>query len=332
MSCRFRRTGAVDIEQSFESNTRSSGEGRSQRRRPGAKRQGRTGHGVRAAGRAGVRRGGAGAVASAPGRGARRRRGGVDAAAAPPSVPPQPSRVGVCAPPAPPARPVPARREVPRAERGARRRRRTRPRPGLRPSARLRLTRRARRLAVVLALAAGVALGSWLGPLLAGGSEAPARRWSSVIVQSGDTLWSIATSLEGDGDVRATGRRDPAPQRPRRRRSGARAGPRAAVTAVPGPRGECGHARWRAEAVRNMAGQVVVAGSSAGSRRATPRQHLHNVRRRLRQPSVRARSHSVVDPAHTVVTCQRAMENRTAVFTSSAPVRRGVPGGRVVGR
>ena len=32
----------------------------------------------------------------------------------------------------------------------------------------LRLTRRARRLAVVMAVAAGVALGSWVGPLIAG--------------------------------------------------------------------------------------------------------------------------------------------------------------------
>ncbi len=80
-------------------------------------------------------------------------------------------------------------------------------RPGTRRpgSVRLRLTRRARRLAVVLALAAGVALGSWLGPLLAGGSADALRLAgeSSVIVQSGDTLWSIATALDGDGDVRA---------------------------------------------------------------------------------------------------------------------------------
>jgi nucleoid-associated protein YgaU len=130
-----------------------------------------------------------------------------------------PSRVGVCAPPAPSARPVaPARRVVPReqvARDGS-------PRPrvratgpaGRRASARrsasvagpvrLRPTRRAKRLAVVLALAAGVALGSWLGPLLGGGgSELRLAGESSVIVQSGDTLWSIATALQSDGDVRA---------------------------------------------------------------------------------------------------------------------------------
>jgi ferric-dicitrate binding protein FerR (iron transport regulator) len=69
--------------------------------------------------------------------------------------------------------------------------------------ARLRLTRRARRLAVVLALATVVALGSWLGPLVGGGADLRLAGGSSVIVQSGDTLWSIASSLDDDGDVRA---------------------------------------------------------------------------------------------------------------------------------
>jgi hypothetical protein len=69
----------------------------------------------------------------------------------------------------------------------------------------VRLTRRARRLAVVLALAAGVAIGSWLGPLLSSGGEGDLRLAGvdSVVVQPGDTLWSIAISLNGDGDVRA---------------------------------------------------------------------------------------------------------------------------------
>ena len=56
---------------------------------------------------------------------------------------------------------------------------------------------------MVLALAAGVALGSWLGPLLGGGGELRLAGGSSVVVQSGDTLWSIASSLDGDGDVRS---------------------------------------------------------------------------------------------------------------------------------
>jgi len=69
----------------------------------------------------------------------------------------------------------------------------------------VRLTRRARRLAVVLALVAGVAIGSWLGPLLGSGGEGDLRLAGvdKVVVQPGDTLWSIATSLNGDGDVRA---------------------------------------------------------------------------------------------------------------------------------
>jgi nucleoid-associated protein YgaU len=129
------------------------------------------------------------------------------------SVRPHPSRrtrVGVCAPPAGPARPVaPARR---RPERAAvrdgvapvRRSSGSRPAPPRTENIRLRLTRRARRLAVVMALAAGVALGSWLGPLLAGGGgDLRLAGGSSVVVQPGDTLWSIATSLDGDGDVRA---------------------------------------------------------------------------------------------------------------------------------
>jgi len=68
---------------------------------------------------------------------------------------------------------------------------------------RLRLTRRARRLAVVLGMAAAVALGSWLGPLVDGsGSELRLAGESSVVVRSGDTLWSIASSVAEGADVR----------------------------------------------------------------------------------------------------------------------------------
>src|SRR3954447_2753659 len=68
---------------------------------------------------------------------------------------------------------------------------------------RVRLTRRARRLAVVLALASGVALGSWLGPLVAGDSgDLRLTGASTVTVESGDTLWSVASSVAGDRDVR----------------------------------------------------------------------------------------------------------------------------------
>jgi nucleoid-associated protein YgaU len=117
------------------------------------------------------------------------------------------SRVGVCRPPESPAAPV--RRAAPRS--GARRvspgaPARTRiVAPARTGGVGLRLTRRARRLAVVLALASGVAVGSWLAPLLSGGGEGDLRLAGveSVVVQPGDTLWSIATSLDGDGDVRA---------------------------------------------------------------------------------------------------------------------------------
>jgi hypothetical protein len=67
----------------------------------------------------------------------------------------------------------------------------------------LRLTRRARRLAALLMLALGVAIGSWLAPLLAG-SDGDLRLAGvqSVVVQPGDTLWSIAADVAGTADVR----------------------------------------------------------------------------------------------------------------------------------
>ena len=73
-----------------------------------------------------------------------------------------------------------------------------------RPRSRVRLTRRARRFALVLALAAGVALGSWLGSSFGpgGGSGLRLTGETSVVVQPGDTLWSIAGPAAGDGDVR----------------------------------------------------------------------------------------------------------------------------------
>jgi nucleoid-associated protein YgaU len=75
-----------------------------------------------------------------------------------------------------------------------------RPRP-----ARARLTRRGRRLTAVLALAGGVALGAWLGPMVTGGAGDDLRLAgvSSVVVEPGDTLWSVAASVAGEEDVRA---------------------------------------------------------------------------------------------------------------------------------
>ncbi|MGY2128644.1 LysM peptidoglycan-binding domain-containing protein [Blastococcus sp. SYSU DS0617] len=66
----------------------------------------------------------------------------------------------------------------------------------------LRLTRRARRLGVVLGLAIGVALGSWVGSVVGGGEDGGLRLAgeSSVVVQPGDTLWSIAGAVADEGD------------------------------------------------------------------------------------------------------------------------------------
>jgi nucleoid-associated protein YgaU len=136
-----------------------------------------------------------------------------------PSAPPalrepsrrSPSRVGVCRPPVPtPGRPVVGRVRGERPAASGRPRAAAAPNRGDRPATRhvpstLRLTRRARRLAVVLALCGGVVLGSWLAPLLSGGTDGGLHLAgvSSVVVEPGDTLWSIAASVADGEDVRA---------------------------------------------------------------------------------------------------------------------------------
>lgn len=72
------------------------------------------------------------------------------------------------------------------------------------PPPRLRLTARGRLVVAVLALAAATGAAAVTG-LLPG--EPPAaglhlEGQSSVVVRSGDTLWSIASSVAGDDDVR----------------------------------------------------------------------------------------------------------------------------------
>jgi hypothetical protein len=65
------------------------------------------------------------------------------------------------------------------------------------------MTRRARRLVLVLALVGGVGFAAMTSSLL--GSDSGGLHLvgeSSVVVESGDTLWSIASSLGGDTDVR----------------------------------------------------------------------------------------------------------------------------------
>jgi Tfp pilus assembly protein FimV len=68
----------------------------------------------------------------------------------------------------------------------------------------VRLTRRGRRLVVALALGGAVGLGAWLAPLVTG-AEGGLRLAgeSSVVVEPGDTVWSIAGEVVADGqDVR----------------------------------------------------------------------------------------------------------------------------------
>jgi nucleoid-associated protein YgaU len=68
----------------------------------------------------------------------------------------------------------------------------------------LRLTRRARRLLGILGTAVAVLAAVWVGSLVGGGDEEMVLvSDSSVVVQQGDTLWSIARSVAGDDvDVR----------------------------------------------------------------------------------------------------------------------------------
>lgn len=122
-----------------------------------------------------------------------------------------PSRVGACRPSGQAVGEAPVVRRRPRGNGGVlpagpagRPRHPARPAPGARPRTRLRLTRRARRFALVLALVAGVALGSWLAPLLGvgGGGGLRLAGESAVVVQQGDTLWSIASPVADGGDVR----------------------------------------------------------------------------------------------------------------------------------
>jgi nucleoid-associated protein YgaU len=77
-----------------------------------------------------------------------------------------------------------------------------RPAGSARPSP-LRLTARGRRLVAVLVLALGVAMVT-LGDAVLGGDEDGLELMgtTSVVVERGDTLWSIARSVAGDRDVR----------------------------------------------------------------------------------------------------------------------------------
>jgi nucleoid-associated protein YgaU len=68
----------------------------------------------------------------------------------------------------------------------------------------LRLTARGRRLCLSLAVATGVGLAALLHGLLAsdGAGGLHLAGQTSVVVRPGDTLWSIASTVAGDDDVR----------------------------------------------------------------------------------------------------------------------------------
>ena len=68
----------------------------------------------------------------------------------------------------------------------------------------MRLTRRGRRFVVALALGGAVALGAWIAPYVTGGDGGLSLAGeSSVVVEPGDTVWSIAGEVAGnEQDVR----------------------------------------------------------------------------------------------------------------------------------
>ena len=194
---------------------------------------------MRGAGRAGVRRRGAGALAAPARLGACARRPGARSRPAAPGGRPQPVE-GRRLPPAGPL-PQPSRTAAPPrasaagpspvAPAAA-------PLPAARGPTRVRLTRRARRLAVVLALCGGVVLGSLLNSLVSGaaGDGLHLAGVSSVVVEPGDTLWSIAESVADGADVRVVVDSHPGAERVRGLGPGPRPGPAAPVTTVgPGP-------------------------------------------------------------------------------------------------
>ncbi|RZU32596.1 LysM domain-containing protein [Blastococcus saxobsidens] len=76
-------------------------------------------------------------------------------------------------------------------------------RPAPEAAPRLRLTARGRRLVAVLVLATGVGLVA-LGESVLGGDGGGLELMgtSSVVVEHGDTLWSIAGAVAGERDVR----------------------------------------------------------------------------------------------------------------------------------
>jgi nucleoid-associated protein YgaU len=69
----------------------------------------------------------------------------------------------------------------------------------------VRLTARGRRLVAALGLAVGVGATAVVGSVLRSGEPGSGLHLagqSSVVVRAGDTLWSVASSVAGDQDVR----------------------------------------------------------------------------------------------------------------------------------
>jgi nucleoid-associated protein YgaU len=69
----------------------------------------------------------------------------------------------------------------------------------------VRLTARGRRLVAALGLAVGVGATAVVGSVLRSGESGSGLHLagqSSVVVRAGDTLWSVASSVAGDQDVR----------------------------------------------------------------------------------------------------------------------------------
>lgn len=67
--------------------------------------------------------------------------------------------------------------------------------------ARVRLTRRARVLLLLLLAASVVVLAPWRAIASSPQGQAP-QGWSTVMVQPGDTLWTLAESVDAEADPR----------------------------------------------------------------------------------------------------------------------------------
>ena len=284
-----------------------------------------------AAGGAGVRRGGPGAVAAAAGgRGAAvggRRRLPAPLARRVPSGRSS-SRVGVCRPPEAPrgaevARHPPGRRaSVPVARPASGERRAAAgPPPGGRraAAARLRLTRRARLLAASWRWRSGSRSAPGSGRCSAGADgDLRLAGVQSVVVQPGDTLWSIAATVAGDGDVRDGRRPDPASS------TGSRA-----PCSSPARSSSCRDDQGGCRAT--CRGRARLDAAATPCRDATPRQEIHNVGADFVNPQC-GRVHALWSLERLRSSRVRRHGEPSSGVHQSAPGRRGLSGRCLVGR